>query len=911
MASSNSSENVVQSKACGEGDTNVWTKSSENPDKQTNKSPNCDVFKSGYLFISSKGIGWTSWKRRWFVLTEKSLVFYRADPATVPQKGNETNASLGGIDLNSSGSVVIKADKKLLTVLFPDGRTFTLKAETSEDLFEWKAALDNALAQAPSAALAMGQNGIFQNDTTESIEASDDPCTDPEPANSTVIAKSFLLELEDDDGSPSFLEKALRFIEEYGVKVEGILRQSADVEEVKRRLQEYEQGKVEFSSDEDAHVVGDCIKYVLRESPSYPVSASCCTALVDAYRTERGKRVDAIRTVIYKTFPESSRHLMHRFLKMMQTVAIHKSQNRMSLSALAACMAPLLLRPLLAGDCEFEDNFSMGGDGSLQLLKAAAAANHAQLIIIILLEEFDKIFDDDSSNDESVSSEVYSDSEDAEIEEDYSTDSDIPEDDESHDDYSNDDSTDNDNQEDDGYHDQHNGLKANKDDSECSGSGTISESYSNTGSDSCDNEVTDSKKEHGACMQQSNALDGSKSRADLKHLNLSQEIIYHKSSSSSDIVIPEVSTEQKYDAIISHGASHDSTNDICTSRTQRPVSHMLHSFTEKIADKSKEVVIPTKRPTVWGRTPAKKNLSMESVDLSSEDELSIQILENTKNDLQDKIAKEVKENAILQENLQRRKKSLFECRLALEQEVKRLQNKLQDERDLRASLESGLMSMRPENTSCMDNKTRADLEEVALAEADIGVLKQKLSDLHGQLIHPQNPRYPSLCESCRKYLDGSNHSSEKGKLEDKRHTDPVLKREEFLKEAQDIGKDSVKEEARSQESSTTKESGNAMEIPTLKEAQELSSSNKQNSRPEWPSSIALNLLKAQSSEEVAKRLSSETEETTSASVPALAKLTNRLNLLRERRAKLANEMQNAEKNCTSAPVGPPQTGNSS
>lgn len=104
-------------------------------------------------------------------------------------------------------------------------------------------------------------------------------------------------------------------------------------------------------------------------------------------------------------------------------------------------------------------------------------------------------------------------------------------------------------------------------------------------------------------MQQSNVLDGSKSRADLKHGNLPQEIIYHKSSSSSDIVIPEGSTEQKCDAIISHGASHDSTYDICTSRTQRPASHMLHSYTEKIADKSKEAVIPAKRPTVWGRTP--------------------------------------------------------------------------------------------------------------------------------------------------------------------------------------------------------------------------------------------------------------------------------------------------------------------
>ena len=77
---------------------------------------------------------------------------------------------------------------------------------------------------------------------------------------------------------------------------------------------------------------------------------------------------------------------------MMQTVASHKAENRMSISAVAACMAPLLLRPLLAGDCELEHNFDMGGDGSVQLLQAAAAANHAQAIVIILLEEYNNLF---------------------------------------------------------------------------------------------------------------------------------------------------------------------------------------------------------------------------------------------------------------------------------------------------------------------------------------------------------------------------------------------------------------------------------------------------------------------------------------------------------------------------------------
>ncbi|KAE8684577.1 hypothetical protein F3Y22_tig00111127pilonHSYRG00075 [Hibiscus syriacus] len=68
------------------------------------------------------------------------------------------------------------------------------------------------------------------------------------------------------------------------VKVEGILRQAADVEDVERQIREFEQGKIEFSQDEDAHVVADCVKYVIRELPSAPVPASCCNALLQACR---------------------------------------------------------------------------------------------------------------------------------------------------------------------------------------------------------------------------------------------------------------------------------------------------------------------------------------------------------------------------------------------------------------------------------------------------------------------------------------------------------------------------------------------------------------------------------------------------------------------------------------------------
>lgn len=51
-----------------------------------------------------------------------------------------------------------------------------LQAESSEDLYEWKTALEQALAQAPSAALVMGHNGIFRNDANDTIDGSFHQC---------------------------------------------------------------------------------------------------------------------------------------------------------------------------------------------------------------------------------------------------------------------------------------------------------------------------------------------------------------------------------------------------------------------------------------------------------------------------------------------------------------------------------------------------------------------------------------------------------------------------------------------------------------------------------------------------------------------------------------------------------------
>ncbi|KAK3030730.1 hypothetical protein RJ639_036534 [Escallonia herrerae] len=647
------------------------------------------VYKSGPLFLSSKGIGWTSWKKRWFRLTHTSLVFFRNDPNVIPQKGSEVNLTLGGIDLNSSGSVVIKADKKLLTVLFPDGRdgrAFTLKAETLEDLHEWKDALEEALANAPSAALVMGQNGIFKNDQADAADAKD-----RQPVKSFVIGRPILLALEDIDGTPSFLEKALKFLEEHGVKVEGILRQAADVDDVESRIREYEQGlsnrillimlrkpgKSDFFPEEDPHIIADCVKYVLRELPSSPVPASCCNALLEAFRTDRSMRVTAMRAAICETFPEPNRRLLQRVLMMMQAVAAHKAQNRMSTSAVAACMAPLLLRPLLAGDCELENCFDVVGDGSVQLLQAAAAANHAQAIVITLLEDYEKLF-----GESSMSTELYTDSEES-----GSHSEELSDDDET--------------------------FEDNGDDYTTEGSdGDADDDFENASSRTCseigdtdDRKLYDAKDSEGLFSSSDQVDDDLEANQRLSSCP-SQSSMQHDNVEGSEDIADQISSSPTVQANKSGELLRD---DPAESSPRHELNDENRSTgIGKPTDVSNGPARSVRRPAVWGRTPAKKNLSMESIEFPSEDETYWKL--DGCHVIRAEIQKlEAKGNEVLQENLEKHKNALHERRLALEQDVK------------------------------------SELQQIAQAEADVINLEQKADDLGVQL--NQQREQNSECES--------------------------------------------------------------------------------------------------------------------------------------------------------------------
>ncbi|KAL2608815.1 hypothetical protein R1flu_027388 [Riccia fluitans] len=705
------------------------------------------VFKSGPLYISSKGLGWKSWKRRWFILTRTSLVFFKNDPNLLPTKGGDGNLTLGGIDLNNSGSVSLRAEKKLLTVLFPpdssspEGRTFTLKAETMEDLEDWKIALDRALAAAPNADLVMSHNGLYRNDSIDTEGSSKDGGRERRPVKSMVVGRPILLALEDINGSPSFLEKALCFIESHGLTVEGILRQAADVDDVERRVRDYESGKNQFGPDEDAHVIGDCIKHVLRELPSSPVPATCCTALLEAHRLEgKESRLASMRIAVAETFPEPNRRLLMRVLRMMRAVASHHAENRMTSSAVAACMAPLLLRPLLAGECGLDDDSDISGDNAAQLLAATTAANNAQSIVNTLLEEFDNIFEDYASLEAQASPASPIDalsSDDESMDDEVLTLQDV----------------------DPSYHDAPNVLDVEADeDFERVISGGLSGSSGHIDADVFGYKV------YGGDSDFESPNSGSKTAfKGWRSVRTTSNDRDRSVSSSGQL---DIGAGHSSSSLNQHSWDSGSPGTSPRPGSAGPPGPGPGSGTS-FRTKGHGSSATSRGTSAWGLPSSNNKPAGADMTDSSEEELAIQRLEATRNELRNKIAKEAKGNAVLQASLERRKQALHDRRLSLEQDVTRLQAQLQVERDLRKALEMGLsMSAAQISTSqSLDSKTRAELEEIAVVEADVAKLKQKIADLHLQLSQQKQQQGGSLSDASERHERVKNLQAQQTQLQ--------------------------------------------------------------------------------------------------------------------------------------------------
>ncbi|KAK3038338.1 hypothetical protein RJ639_031434 [Escallonia herrerae] len=293
----------------------------------------------------------------------------------------------------------------------------------------------------------------------------------------------------------------------------------------------------------------------------------------------------------------------------------------------------------------------MVGDGSVQLLQAAAAAaNHAQAIVITLLEDYEKLF-----GESSMCPELYTDSEESR-----SHSEELSDDDETF--------------EDDGDDYTTGGSDGDADDDfENASCRTCSEI-----GDTDDRKLYDAKDSEGFCSSSGQVDDDLEANQRLSSCP-SQSSMQHDNVEGSEDITDQITSSPTVQAIKSGELLRD---DPAESSPRHELNFKNRSTgIEKPTNVSNGPARSVRRPAVWGCTPAKKNLSMESIKFPSEDEThwkldgchviraEIQKLEVTKSSLQSRIAEEAKGNEVLKENLEKLKNALHERRLALEQDV--------------------------------------------------------------------------------------------------------------------------------------------------------------------------------------------------------------------------------------------------
>ncbi|RWW05945.1 hypothetical protein GW17_00030757 [Ensete ventricosum] len=294
----------------------------------------------------------------------------------------------------------------------------------------------------------------------------------------------------------------------------------------------------------------------------------------------------------------------------MQVITSHTAENRMTPSAVAACMAPLLLRPLLAGECELDDDFDMNGDSSAQLLAAANAANNAQAIITSLLEEYEIITSSQEGNSQRCS---------------LSSDSQIG-------DTGSEESTDDVNTDvkDNGYHDAENDAEPdmNDDNDERVLSGKLSESSGYAGSDLYEYKVFCSQFYISFSARQEFADDDSdpESPHDNQSSATKTELlgakVQHNEQASAHRSSEKSLTEKDASSVLATQESPLSMGEILSSLhpgTSFP-AHVTEYNVDRFSSKVNGSHTYMKRTNFWGRNNARKNQPLEQVDSSGEEE---------------------------------------------------------------------------------------------------------------------------------------------------------------------------------------------------------------------------------------------------------------------------------------------------
>jgi len=178
---------------------------------------------------------------------------------------------------------------------------------------------------------------------------------------------------------PKFVEKALWFIYDNGLKSEGIFRISGRSTQVDRLKDSLNQGgKVFFSPTMDIHSIATLVKLWFRELPEPLFTWDGCLEMLNVHRNilDPEEQLDAFKKIIAE-LPECNRYIAKLLINCLRAIGDNQQKTKMSPEAIALVFAPNVL--------------STRADG-------ADTTNHGNIdafsqILTMLIKNFQTLFD--------------------------------------------------------------------------------------------------------------------------------------------------------------------------------------------------------------------------------------------------------------------------------------------------------------------------------------------------------------------------------------------------------------------------------------------------------------------------------------------------------------------------------------
>lgn len=144
---------------------------------------------------------------------------------------------------------------------------------------------------------------------------------------------------------PTFVTICTTFLEQKGLKTEGIFRISGNASRIQKLKLAFERGeRNKFSSKEDPHVVACLLKLFFRQLPDPLLTFDLYDCWIAAQEFPDEFRFNAIQKLV-DMLPQPNLTVLIHLCEFMKTVASHSEFNKMTADNLSICMAPNILRP--------------------------------------------------------------------------------------------------------------------------------------------------------------------------------------------------------------------------------------------------------------------------------------------------------------------------------------------------------------------------------------------------------------------------------------------------------------------------------------------------------------------------------------------------------------------------------------